>query len=164
MATNSKQTRGFASQFFVAGELSRRGAIAVITNGNCPNTDILCSNIEGTRFVHVQVKTFVPGRRTCSVGRRAETNFGDLFFWVLNGLPEYDSTDEHTYYIIPSPVMAANVQEAHQLWLDTPGKKGQEHNDNPMRTVALPPFKSLNGWDISEYKNRWELILNKFEA
>ena len=54
-----KSTRGNASQFFVAGELCRRGYLAVVTMGNTPNTDILCSNIDGTRFVHIQVKTFL---------------------------------------------------------------------------------------------------------
>jgi hypothetical protein len=53
-----KSTRGNASQFFVAGELCRRGYAAVITLGNTPNTDILCNNLEGTKFVHIQVKTF----------------------------------------------------------------------------------------------------------
>ncbi len=32
-----------------------------VTLGNTPNTDILCSNLAGARFVHVQVKTFIPG-------------------------------------------------------------------------------------------------------
>ena len=63
-----KITRGNASQFFIAGELCRRGYSAVVTLGNTPNTDILCSNLAGTRFVHTQVKTFIPGINTCSVG------------------------------------------------------------------------------------------------
>lgn len=44
-----KSTRGNASQFFVAGELCRRGYSAVVTLGNTPNTDILCSNLDGHR-------------------------------------------------------------------------------------------------------------------
>ena len=66
-----KITRGNASQFFVAGELCRRGYSAVVTLGNIPNTDVLCSNIEGTKFVHIQVKTYRLGNNTCSVGMRA---------------------------------------------------------------------------------------------
>jgi len=31
-----KSTRGNASQFFVAGQLCRRGYSAVVTLGNCP--------------------------------------------------------------------------------------------------------------------------------
>jgi len=60
-----KNYRGNASQFFIAGELCRRGYSAVVTLGNTPNTDILCSNLEGTKFVHIQVKTFGPNDNTC---------------------------------------------------------------------------------------------------
>ena len=62
-----KTFRGNASQFFVAGELCRRGYYAVVTRGNAANTDILCSNVAGTKFVHIQVKTYLPGNKTCSV-------------------------------------------------------------------------------------------------
>lgn len=85
MTEKEKSSRGNASQFFVAGELCRRGYSAVVTLGNTPNTDILCSNLEGTKFVHIQVKTFVPGNRTCSVGVKAERDFGENFFWGLSG-------------------------------------------------------------------------------
>jgi hypothetical protein len=54
--------------------------------------------------------------------------------------------------------MAENVKQAHQTWLRTTGARGQAHNDNSVRTVHLPPFKSLSGWDISEYRDRWDLI------
>ena len=156
-----KITRGNASQFFVAGELCRRGYSAVVTLGNTPNTDILCSNLEGTKFVHIQVKTFVPGISTCSVGLKAEKDFGSKFFWVLGGIPLPGTPAEFQYYIIPSKVMAKNVSETHQLWLRTPGKKGQPHNDNNVRAVYLPPRKSLTGWSIKRYLNRWDLIEKK---
>jgi hypothetical protein len=80
IVAKEKSTRGNASQFFIAGELCRRGYSAVVTLGNTPNTDILCSNIGGTPFVHIQVKTFVPGSRTCSVGRKAEKCYAENFF------------------------------------------------------------------------------------
>ena len=73
-----KSYRGNASQFYVAGELCRRGYSAVVTLGNTPNVDVLCSNREGTRFAHIQVKTFLPGNRTCSVGMKAERDFWPL--------------------------------------------------------------------------------------
>lgn len=158
-----KITRGNSSQFFVAGELCRRGYSAVVTLGNTPNTDILCSNIEGTKFVHIQVKTFVPGNHTCSVGRKAERDFGEKFFWVLAGIPEPKSRANFEYYIIPSSEMSKNISKGHQTWLGTLGKKGQMHNDSRVRTVHLPPFKSFIGWDISEYRDRWDLIEQKLK-
>ncbi|GAB4422348.1 MAG: hypothetical protein Kow002_11660 [Anaerolineales bacterium] len=117
------------------------------------------------QFVHIQVKiqvkTFVPGSRTCSVGKKAEKNFGENFFWVLCGLPKPNSTDDFEYYIIPASEMSKNTIEGHRAWLNTPGKNGQKHNDNSVRTVHLPPYKSITGWDVSEYKNRWDLIERK---
>lgn len=156
-----KSSRGNASQFFVAGELCRRGWVAVVTMGSTPNTDILVSNKQGTRFVHVQVKTFVPGNRTCSVGTKAEKNFGENFFWVLGGIPVPASERPFEYYVIPSADMASNVAEAHRQWLASPGKQGQAHQDNTVRTVRLPPHTSFNGWDIASYRERWELIGKK---
>jgi hypothetical protein len=158
LVDKDKSTRGHASEFFVAGELCRRGWLAVVTLGNTPNTDILVSNKAGTRFVHIQVKTFVPGNKTCSVGLKAEKIFGESFFWVLGGIPTPESKRAFEYYIIPAKAMANNVAGAHQLWLKTPGQKGQAHKDNKVRTVHLPPTKSFSGWDISEYRDRWDLI------
>lgn len=156
-----KVTRGNASQFFVAGELCRRGYSAVVTLGNTPNTYILCSNIEGTKFVHIQVKTFVPGNSTCSVGLKAEKHFGDNFFWVLAGIPGPASKANFEYFIIPSDVMSQNITKEHQTWLETLGKRGQKHNDNKVRSIYLHPHKSLSGYDISGFRDRWDLIENK---
>jgi hypothetical protein len=138
--------------------------VAVVTLGNCPNTDILCTNIQGTRFVHIQVKTFIPGNATCSVGLKAEKDFGEDFFWVFGGIPRLGQNAEFEYYIIPSEEMAKHVCEAHKRWMETPGKNGQAHRDSAVRTVHLPPHKSFSGWNISEYKDRWDLIEEKLKA
>lgn len=159
-----KSSRGNASQFFIAGELCRRGLTAVITLGNCPNTDILCSNIEGTRFAHIQVKTFVPGNATCSVGKKAEKYYGNNFFWILGGIPQPTQDCGFEYFIIPSRQVAKHVSHAHKLWLDTPGKKGQVHKDSDMRTIHLPPRTPRGEWNINRYRDRWDLIEKKLKA
>ena len=162
MSKKDKTSRGNASQFFVAGELCRRGYSAVVTLGNTPNTDILCSNVAGTKFVHIQVKTFVPGRRTCSVGMKSEKYFGPNFFWVLGGIPEPNTDSNFEYFIIPSAIMAKKVAEANRLWLKTPGVKGQKHKTNSVRTVYLPPYKSAySDLNLNKYRNRWDLIEKK---
>jgi hypothetical protein len=155
---DDKSHRGNASQFFIAGELCRRGYSAVVTLGNTPNVDILCSNREGTRFAHIQVKTFVPGNRTCSVGLKAMKNVGPSFFWILGGIPTASSKKPFEYYIIPSADMAKNVAHAHELWLATPGKNARPHKDNNVRTVHLPPYKSFSGWEIPSVMIRGDLI------
>src|SRR6266699_4589368 len=117
-----KTSRGNASQFSIAEELCRRGYSAVVTLGNTPNVDILCSNQKGTRFAHIQVKTFVPGNRTCSGGMEAMKHVGPTFFWILGGIPLAGSDGPFEYYVIPSKSMADNVSEAHELWLCIPGQ------------------------------------------
>src|SRR5207253_325782 len=106
-----KSHRGNASQFFVAGELCRPGLIAVVTMGNSPNTDDLCSNLEGTKFVHIQVKTFVPGDKGCHVGRKAELKYGENFVWLLAGIPEPHMEEDFVYFIIPAQELSAHISE-----------------------------------------------------
>ncbi len=159
MKPKEKSSRGNASQFFIAGELCRRGLVAAVTMGNCPNTDILCSNLEGTKFAHIQVKTFRPGTRTCSVGMKSERDYGKNFFWVLGGIPAPESDDPFLYYIIPSKDMAENMRKCFDLWVKKPGKKGRPHDpDSSVRTVHLPPRSCGNGWSIEKYLNRWDLL------
>jgi len=159
-----KSTRGNASQFYVAGELCRRGYAAVVTLGNTPNTDILCSNSSGTKFVHIQVKTFVPGNKTCSVGLKAEKNFGENFFWVLAGIPIPNTDAVFEYFIIPSVDMARNVSKFHKEWLAAPGKKGQPHKDSAVRAVNVPPSARSYLWSIERYRNKWEYIIDRLDG
>lgn len=162
--TRDKNSRGAASQFFVAGELCRRGLVAVVTMGNTPNTDILCSNTAGTKFVHIQVKTFVPGNRTVSVGLKAEKYYGENFVWVLGGIPTAGSDKPFEYYIIPSSEVSKNVKAGHEKWLATPGKNGQAHNDSNVRAIHLPPHESVIGWKIDAYRDNWKIIEDLLKA
>jgi hypothetical protein len=161
-----KSHRASAAQFFVAGELSRRGLVAVITLGNCPNTDVLVSDKCGRRFAHVQVKTYRPRRdKTVSVGLKAEIDYGESFFWVLAGIPDKPASADFEYYVLPSAKMSQLVAETHRKWLATPGKNGQEHRDNKVRAVAIPPHSiQFAPWSIEEYLGRWDLILARCEV
>lgn len=82
----------------------------------------------------------------------------------LSGIPKPNAIEPFEYYIIPASVMAKNVVKAHQLWLKSPGAKGQPHKENKVSTVHLPPYKSFSGWDISDFANRWDLIDHKLRA
>jgi hypothetical protein len=95
---------------------------------------------------------------------KAMKNVGPTFFWVLAGIPLAGSGKAFEYYIIPSRDMAENVAEAHELWLSTPGMKGEPHKDNTVRTVHPPLYKSFSGCDISPYRDRWDLIENVLNA
>lgn len=156
-----KSYRGAASQFFVAGELCRRRLVAVVTLGNCPNTDVLVSNQAGTHFAHVQVKTFRPGvDKGVSVGIKAERDYGVKFFWVLAGIPEPTSEARPEYFVIPSAEMSRLVSKNHRLWLETPGKDGKAHStETTVRIVGVPPATmNCSKESIELYRERWDLI------
>ncbi len=160
---HDKSHRGNASQFFVAGELCRRGYAAVVTMGNTPNTDVLCSNRAGTKFVHIQVKTFVPGDKTCSVGLKAERDFGPNFFWILGGIPQPDSDAAFEYFIIPAKEMARNVSEFHKRWLNAPGKDGRVRKDSAVRAVGVSQNSYSYFWNVEPYRKRWDFITKQLD-
>jgi hypothetical protein len=54
-------------------------------------------------------QAFVPSTKTCSVGVKAERQFGDVFFWVLAGIPAPESDRPLECFIIPGAEMARNV-------------------------------------------------------
>lgn len=154
-----KNLRGAAGQFIVAGELSRRGFVAALTMGNCPGTDILVSNRTATKAAHIQVKTFIPGAKKCSVGQKAEKEYGQNFFRILAGIPDDDaSLGSAEYFIIPAEEMAKEIRRSHQIWEQTPGKKGQKRNATKFRAVLLPPGTNRSGWSVKKFLNRWDLI------
>jgi hypothetical protein len=149
---------GNASQFFVAGELCRRGHSAAVTLGNTPNVDVLCSNLKSTKFVHIQVKTFRPPAGRCMVGPKAEKYFGENFFWILVGLPTAHSDEKVSFFIIPSSIMSRNVKRHAKKYHATPGAGGQQVKKTQIRIVPIPPHKNKLGWSIERFRNRWELI------
>ena len=158
-SASEKISRGNAGQFRVASELCLRGMHASITLGNTPHVDVLCTDKDGRKCVSIQVKTFRAGRDRCAVGKNAEVDLGPSFFWVLAGLKDTDHPDaEECFYVVPSAIMARNVFAGHRNWLSTPGKNGQKHEDNDMRTVCLKAKNCSKSFDVAQYKDRWDLI------
>jgi len=117
-------------------------------------------------FFHPQHLTISrPGSRTCTVGMQSEYDYGANFFWVLGGIPDPSDNVPFEYFIIPSHDMAINVQESFRLWVETPGRAGQQHDsENRVRAVYLPPRTSRNGWSIEQYRNRWDMIEASLDA
>jgi hypothetical protein len=155
MANVNKITQGNAAQLLVASELNRRGWSAAVTLGNAPHVDVLCSNQEGTRFAFIQVKSFHVKKKSCTVGKKAENKYGNNFFWVIVGLKD-DKKYNDEFYIVPASVMSEKVYASHIKWLNTPGKKGQQHKDTSLRQVHVGVHEFE--YDITPWKDRWDLI------
>jgi len=93
-----------------------------------------------------------------------EKIIGELLFYCFVDLQE-SNEKRPLVAVMPSAEVATSIAAAHQKWLDTPGKKGQKHMDNPMRRL-LPDFaKSLHAADFpygadwfNQYIDAWHLL------
>jgi hypothetical protein len=73
-------------------------------------------------------------------------------------MPVSGSGAAFEYYVIPAAEMARHVSHQHQSWLDTPGKHGREHRDSRVRIVGVTGKTVPFCWDITPYRDRWDLI------
>jgi hypothetical protein len=115
---------GIAGEFFVAGELSKRGWIASLTAKNTPDVDVLASRPTGDVHARIQVKTRSPAYAYAQrVGRKLRL-VGERDFLVLVDL----GTDEEAplYWVIPTlvavdlitndQIRTKDVEEFHDRW------------------------------------------------
>lgn len=137
---------GVAGEYYVAAELSKRGYIASITLRNTKGVDILCSNADATKTVGIQVKTNFGSAHSWMLNEKAEKYFADNLFYVFVNLNDNEKPPE--YFIVPSKVVSEYCASTHKKWLDTPGKKGQAHNDSTMRKFNDKEMHYHDRWDI----------------
>ena len=138
---------GIAGEYFVAAELSMRGFMASITLRNNESIDIHASKLEDNNNVFaIQVKSTQHNIRKWILNKKVENVNSKNMFYVfvcLKGLEERPD-----YFIVPSKTLATLVKKSHQKWLDTPGKKGQSHNDSDMRKFVDLEGAFLERWDL----------------
>ena len=63
-----------------------------------------------------------------------------------------DLSDNDNCYVVPLTEVQRIAHENHIEWLNTPGKHGQAHNDNDMRSFVLERCSDGTG---EMYKNNW---------
>lgn len=137
---------GVAGEYFVAGELSRRGFIASITLKNSRGIDVLVSNEAATKTIGVQVKTNKNNQTQWMLRDKAENYVAENLFYVFVNLRDKHSRPD--FYIVPSKEVAKHVKASHRKWLETPGKRGQKHNDNSIRWFEDYGNKYLEKWEL----------------
>ena len=136
---------GVAGEYFVAAELSRMGYIASITLRNTKGVDILASSADASTSVGIQVKTNRGSRRKWLLNRKAEDYFADNLFYVFVNLNDGKPPD---FYIVSSRVVAQYITVGFRAWLETPGRHGKPHKDNPMRMFDDLENDWLGRWDV----------------
>lgn len=135
---------GNAGEYFVAGELERHGFTVAVPMSNTKDFDILAIDRETYKQFAIQVKTTGYKQKVWTLSAKNEDLVGDSIIYFFVSLNELDVPE---YHIAPSSIVAKTVRESHQEWLNTPGKKGQKHNDNPMRKFSDLDNKYLNNWE-----------------
>lgn len=136
---------GNAGEYFVAGELERRGFTAAVPMSYTKDFDILAINRLSCKQYAIQVKTTSYKKKEWTLSSKNETLVGDNIFYIFVSLNELEIPE---YHIVPSKIVAESITASHKKWLETPGKKGQKHNDNSMRKFNDADDKYLNNWEI----------------
>lgn len=99
---------GIAGEFFVAGELSKRGWIATLTAKNTPDIDVLASRPTGDVHARIQVKTRSPAYAYAHRVGRELKSVGDRDFLVLVDLGSEAETPR--YWVIPTTTAARLIK------------------------------------------------------
>ncbi len=146
MGNETNVNTGNAGEYFVAGELERRGFIAAVPMSNVKDFDILAIHRCTYRQLAIQVKTTGYKQKKWTLSPKCETLVGEHIVYIFVSLNELDTPE---YHIVPSEIVAERVAADHKKWLATPGRNGQPHKDTSIR--------SFSDWD-DEYLNRWDLL------
>jgi hypothetical protein len=137
---------GYAGEQLVIAELGLRGYVATLTPRNLPDIDVQVSNADFTKCAGIQVKTHRGTRPNWVMTEKAEIDRPGNLFYVFVYLPEHGAP---SFYVVPREAVAKFLREDHRTWLATPGRRGQQRRDNPVRR-----FKDPDG----TYKDRWDLL------
>lgn len=138
---------GNCGEYFVAAELERHGFSIAIPMKNTPFFDLLAMNQESKRLISIQVKTTSAKKAKWKLNKKAEQYEDANMFYVFVKLNDQEQPD---YYIIPSEIVSKTIREEHLKWLNTLGRRGQQHNDNDVRIFEIE--------DIDKYKNAWNSL------
>lgn len=134
---------GNAGEYFVAGELERHGYTVALPLSNTKDFDILAINRETYKQFAIQVKTTSYKQKTWTLNVKNENMIGDNIIYFFVALNELEMPE---YHIVPSNIVANVVREDHRQWLNTLGRNGQKHNDNPIRKFSDLNDEFLNNW------------------
>ena len=163
---NDKAFIRSAGEHYVLARIAKELAISAgLAPENTKDIDILAIHPSYECPIRIQVKTRTEGKSADNgwmMSKKHEEICDKDLFYVFVTLPE-KCTDEcqPKTYIMPAEKVAQILKKTHQDWLNTPGQKGQPHQDTTMRRIK-PSYKESpdisSNW-LEEYKDKWELLL-----
>lgn len=142
---NESVSIGNAGEYFVAGELERHGFTAAVPMSNVKDFDILAINRKDpSKMFAIQVKTTSYKQKKWTLTAKSESLSSDNVIYFFVSLNEQDTPE---YHIVPSTIVASKIKAEHDLWLNTPGRNGQKHNDTNLRNFTDSSDTYLNRWN-----------------
>ena len=150
---------GNAGEYFIVGELLRRGITAGLVPRNAPHLDILATN--QTKTVRIRAKT-KSGTSTAWqwVAKKDGKVFhevGEEDYTILVDLKEPQSQPD--YYIFKTTDLDRIIEEDFKRWLGLPGRKGRPHDPNSThRALYLTGKYAHYASEILAQKNKWETL------
>jgi hypothetical protein len=148
------QLTGAAGEHLVLSRLLSRGFLAAQAPRGSRKADVLVNFLDGGSPCLIQVKSRqfgADGGWHMSEKQESITD-ADLFYCFVDFEPE-----SPTVHVIPAAVVAKTIKEDHEIWLATPGKKGQKHNDTKMRRIKPSSLSYEAGW-LDVYYEAWSQI------
>lgn len=149
MPNHTNVNTGNSGEYFVAGELERRGFTVAVPMSNVKDFDILAINRITYEQFAIQVKTTGYKQKKWTLSQKNESLVGDNIVYVFVSLNELDTPE---YHIVPSKIVAETISREHSNWLHTPGKKGQQRNDTNIRNFFDKNDIYLDRWDLLDYE------------
>lgn len=152
---------GATGEFFVAAEISRRGAVATLTLKNTPKLDVLATNLKNGKFANIQVKTrSKENTQGWKFSNKAEerSKIQNHFYVFVNLKEDKELPD---YYIIPYGEFARFIRAKHKRWLAMADRDGKPHKDNSIRNFkpeSNSPFFEQDVLLGKKYKENWKIL------
>ena len=139
---------GIAGEYFVAGELSRRGYIASVTLRNTKGIDILAANSDATKSVGIQVKTNQSSAKRWILNKKVEQGMAANLFFIFVNLNNGGGAP--SFHIVPGQLLADHIRTSHAQWLVGKKRNGGERKDTTMRMFRDTENAYLGRWDLMD--------------
>lgn len=133
---------GAAGVYFVAGELSRLGYIALPTIRNTEGIDLVVSDMNSSRTVYLQVKTNKDKYDFWIVGSPKSSE--NLFYIFVNLLKSHKNHERPEYYIVPSKDVYQKFQDIQS------SKKYEDLTTQEKEKIADAIKDGKSAWRIVE--------------
>ena len=151
-----KQNIGNAGEYYFAARLSALNFTVTITLGRTERYDILAVSPNGKTYKFSLKTRFTTENTAFTLSERDERKHEIDLFYVFVRLHGFEKDPE--FWMIPSERVSQVIKDAHQKWKETPGRKGQAHNDSSVRRLPVV----VRGSDLNYYPANWEQEMRSY--